>query len=471
MPTYIVTGPDGKKYKVSGQGSAQDALAHIQQRMGGTAPAAPAPAPMEQPAPAPERSGSILPISSTPDGSWQFDSNAGLVGMVKRALTLPGDVYTGKVQMTDPETGRTSDEAIRRSAEMAGVVTPVNPMVRSGDMAIPGVANSLRQGKVAPPSAEALRSAGAKGYDSVRNMGVRYNSRAVANHAATIRQGLEQDGILAELAPKTFKIIDKLSTPPAGSEAPLTGLIAARRALKNARTDFLNPTEKLAAERVIKQLDEFIGAADPKAVVAGAASKAGKVLDDANANYAASKRSDFLTGKLDKADRQAAVANSGLNIENSIRQRANDVLNSEKLQKGFTKGELAAIRKVAEGNVSRNTLRFVGNLLGGGGGLGAVISGGAGGAVGGMVGGPAGMVAGAAIPAIGMGAKVAGGRLARGAMQGVDAATRMRSPLYQEMLLNAPLEPMPTTIPSGLMRGGLAASPSVLDMLFQREKN
>ena len=422
---------------------------------------------VQQPAQAPGRSGSILPISSTPDGSWQFDSNAGLVGVVKRALTLPGDVYSGKVQMTDPETGRTSDEAIRRSVEMAGVVTPVSPSLRAGE-GVAGAINLRKPTSVTPPSAEALRSAGADGYNAARNMGVRYNSRAVADHAATIRQGLEQDGILAELAPKTFKIIDKLSDPPAGSEAPLTGLIAARRALKQARKDFLNPTEKLAAERVVKQLDEFIKRPGEKGVVAGPAAQAGKILDDANGNYAASKRSDFLSGKVDQADRQAAVANSGLNIENTIRQRANDVLNSEKLQKGFTKGELAAIRKVAEGNVGRNTLRYVGNLLGGGGGLGAMLTGAI---TGGAMGSATPSLIGAGAMGVGLGAKVAGGKIAKNAMRNVDLTTRMRSPLYQQMLLNAPMEPMPTGLPSAAVRGGLASSPSALDMLFQREKN
>jgi hypothetical protein len=33
------------------------------------------------------------------------------------------------------------------------------------------------------------------------------------------------------------------------------------------------------------------------------------------------------------------------------------------------------------------------------------------------------------------------------------------------------MEPMPTGLPSAAVRGGLAASPSVLDMLFQRGKN
>lgn len=35
MPTYMLTSPDGKKYKVSGEGSGQDALAHLQSQLSG----------------------------------------------------------------------------------------------------------------------------------------------------------------------------------------------------------------------------------------------------------------------------------------------------------------------------------------------------------------------------------------------------------------------------------------------------
>jgi hypothetical protein len=418
----------------------------------------------------PRQMGAILPVSRGEDG-LQLDSNAGILGSIKRAFMLPGDVYTGKVQMNDPATGRTSDEAISRSMEMGAVFSPVNPAVRAGDLPIPGMGRAeMRPANVAAPTADQLREAASRGYNTAREMGVRYKSPAVANLAQSVRSELEADGILAELAPKTFKILDKLSTPPAGSDAPLTGVLAARRALKNARMDFTNPTEKLAAERIIRSLDDFIGSPDDAAVLAGPAAEAGKLVKDSAGNYAAAKRSDMLTGKLDKADRQAAVANSGLNMDNTIRQRANDILNSEKLQKGFSKLEIEMIRRVAEGDRTRNTVRFVSNLLGGGGGLGASLTSAGGATLGTIIGGPGGAAVGAlGLPAAGLGLKVAGGRMSRGAMNAVDLATRTRSPLYQQILLDAPLEPVGIGAQSALMRGAAVTSPSLLEMLMGRQ--
>lgn len=83
----------------------------------------------QAPAPAQPKArwkGGMLPISEGPDGKPQFDSNAGIFGIVKDiaksaygGATLPGDVYTGKV---DPM----SDEAIGRSFDLAQFATPLS---------------------------------------------------------------------------------------------------------------------------------------------------------------------------------------------------------------------------------------------------------------------------------------------------------------------------------------------------------
>ena len=83
--------------------------------------------------------GGILPISylhrsgKVEDGTRQFDSNAGILGVMKNAAALPGDVYSGKTQVFD-ETGRTSKDVIGRSFDLAGMVGStnfVNPVVKS----------------------------------------------------------------------------------------------------------------------------------------------------------------------------------------------------------------------------------------------------------------------------------------------------------------------------------------------------
>lgn len=383
--------------------------------------------PQEKPA----YSGAVLPLSKDSAGHVYFDSNAGLIGAIKRALTLPHDVATGQV---DP----LSNEGISRSLELGTLASPVNPAVRMGERAIPGVAKALRQPKMAPPTAEALKIAADAGYSGAREMGVEYSSDAIKSVAGALRTKLEQDGIIGELAPKTFSILKKLETPPENSTAPLSGIDAARRALGNAAKEFTNPTEQLAASRIIDGLDKFTENPPASAVVAGPAADAATVLSEARGNYAAAMRSDRITGAEDAADLAAAVANSGRNIDNALRQRAKSILLNPKQRAGFNSDEIAALEEVARGTATRNRIRDVGNLLGGGGGMGAVVTGGVGGLAGSHFGAP-GVAVGAGLPLVGMGAKGVANALTRRALGRVDEMTRMRSPLYSKIQRDVPM--------------------------------
>jgi len=63
----------------------------------------------------------------------------GVIQDMLSAVMAPGEVYQNPLLMIDPDTGRTSDYAIQRSADLAGMMT-------LGSGAIPAEANSLRQG-------------------------------------------------------------------------------------------------------------------------------------------------------------------------------------------------------------------------------------------------------------------------------------------------------------------------------------
>jgi len=378
-------------------------------------------------------SGSVLPLSESPQGGVQFDSNAGIIGGLKRAFTTPGDVYAGRL---DPK----SEEGIGRALEMASVFSPMNPAIRSGGYAVPGVRQGMVPAKVEPPTAEALKTAAGKGYDAVRDMGVQYSSDAVVKHVGGVRAALEQDGFLGELAPQTFAILSKFDNPPPGSVVTSSGLEAARRAAgKAARSN--DPTEREAARRLLEGIDQFVQSPPPIGVVAGPFREAGEVLSAARGNYAAAARSNKLQGVEERAELNAAKANSGFNGDNAVRQRADAIVSKPKDAAGFNPDELEALKSIIKGNGLRNVMRAIGNLAGGGGGMGAVASGAAAGTAGGLLGGPAGAVAGAAVPLAGMAAKTASGRMALSELGALDAATRMRSPLYQEMLGQAPMVP------------------------------
>jgi hypothetical protein len=392
-----------------------------------TAPAAvAAPAPVAtSAAPSKAYRGSVLPFSIDDEGKPHLDFSAGITGSLAsslaNALTLPGDVATGKV---NPLT----DEGIVRSMALATIGSPLNAKATARAAVRP-----------AAPSADALREAATAGYDAMRSSGATYSADAVAALAQGLKQQAENKGILNELAPKSFSVINKLTEPPAGSIAPITGLEAARRAFGNAGKDFANPTEQLAAQHFKQGLDDFVRAADPATVVSGDAAAAGNALTQARGNYAAAKRSERLTTTEENASRRAEATHSGLNSDNAIRGRVASLLQNPKAIAGFSEAERAALEEVARGTASRNTIRWVGNYLGGGGGLGGLAATTAGGTLGALTGGGyAGAGVGAGIgaaipPAIGASARSLANYLTARSLGRADELVRTNSPLYNQL--------------------------------------
>lgn len=363
--------------------------------------------------------GGILPFSVDEQGRGKLDFDAGIIGGLKRAFTTPGDVMSGKLDLN-------TDEGFGRALELSGFASPVPPAIRAGKL-------GMMEPKVQPPTTKALEQAADAGYTAVREMGVDYAAPAVTDMVGSVRMALEKDGIIGELAPKTYAVLQKLSNPPEGGFMSLSGLEAARRAAGLAAKDVTNGVEAAAASRLIQGIDDFIARADPNSVLAGPATAAAERLAPARSNYAAAKRSDAITGLEERADLQAAANNSGRNLDNTIRQRVTSVLTNPDRVRGFSPEEVALLEQVVFGDGLRNGLRNASNMMGGGGGLGAVVTGlGTGALTGGAAGAGIGAAIGTAVPVAGGLARWVQNALARRSLNKVDEATRMRSPLYEE---------------------------------------
>lgn len=398
-----------------------------------------------------------------------------LVGTAVSGVTLPGDVAAGKYSPQPQTPGRLTEEdvfrqdqayndMIRRSAHLASVTSPINPGVRAGDRMVPGMARNVVPASPPVPTATALKEAAEGGYESARNMGVEVTAGFVQNMGRSIQSGLERDGVFAELAPKTFTILSKLQSAPPGSFSTLANIDAARKALGHAAGDFTNKTEQLAASRAVEQLDNLVSSVASKDVLAGDAAAAARALEGARGNYAAAMRSNKVTGELDDAvtgavergELSARVANSGQNADNSIRQRLASILRSSKESRGYSPEELAKMTRAAEGGAGTNTARFIGNLLGGGGGLGAAVTGGGGALAGLATANPlVGLLATA--PAIGYGVKKIANSLTRKEVEQLDELIRKRSPMYRDAEAGAGVVPVDPEGRAALLRALLGS--------------
>jgi hypothetical protein len=347
----------------------------------------------------------------------------------KDAAMLPGQVYSGEKQISDLTPADT--------LSAAALASPVNPAFRAGDRAIPGMAGRETTKPAPAPQATALREVSGKEFDAFRASGANVKVEAARGFAQTARGTLEKDGFLAPDAKSTYNVLRMLEGGPKGSHLSPAGIHSARKALGRIAGNYANPTDQAAASSVIKMLDEFFQTVPAAGFVdrtaAGQAEAARGLFKDARGNWAAAERSDTLTGKVHAAELRAAAANSGRNLDNSIRQRLAGIAITPSQGRGFTQGEIGQVEGAVKGTRGMNAARIGGNLLGGGGGLGSVVSGAVGGAgAAAITGNPLGALLGAAVPATGWALKGLENKLARKAVGKIDEATRSRSPLAEK---------------------------------------
>lgn len=294
---------------------------------------------------------------------------------------------------------------------------------------------------VAPTIPELKASASGKaglpgGYEGTELSTLEVKPTAISDFASKTKVALDAGGLDENLAPKTHAILSKLEKVPDSSSAVVTGnnIKSLRQLLGNASGE--PGKEGVAANRALKALDEHIPAIEPKDVISGDPKAAGEALDTANADYSAAKHAETVDNKRIRAELRASAVNSGHNVANTVRQRFADILNPEKpeLQRGFTPDELAMMDRIVRGTKTQNALRWTGNYLGGGGGLGAQHMSAIGAGAGAVVGGVPGAFLGAAAPAgLGYILKAMGNRSTLKAAAQLSEAVRSRAPLASSM--------------------------------------
>lgn len=98
----------------------------------------------------------VIPAHPGILNTWPVRVAKGIYHGLENAATLPHDVYTGQV---DPE----SPEGIARVADMAAVVSPMNPAMRAGDFILPGLARRTPAGANVGPAEAAVSIGEGKG--------------------------------------------------------------------------------------------------------------------------------------------------------------------------------------------------------------------------------------------------------------------------------------------------------------------
>lgn len=274
--------------------------------------------------------------------------------------------------------------------------------------------------KVAAPSIQELKDAASAAYKSPEVKGLEVKSSTLGDYSNTTAASLTNEGFDEITAPKTFGLLNKLQQAPAGSKVTGDNLNSLRKAFGKVAMS-TDPAERAAASMAIEHIDDFIPNLRAADVISGDPVAAAAKLEEARGNYAAAKQSEKIDQKLVQAEVRAAAANSGMNVANTIRQRMADVVLKPKEARGLLPEEIEQAKAISEGTRTQNVMRAAGNMMGGGGGIGAAVVGAAGGLA---TGGP-----GAALPLVGMALKGLSNRMTVAQAERLSEAIRSRAPL------------------------------------------
>ncbi len=244
-------------------------------------------------------------------------------------------------------------------------------------------------------------------YKNIENatVGVPFSNRDVfvTDLKDTLHKAAKREANVAEV----YAAIDSLP-----AKADIADLVILQKNLTP-----LTGREGVAARMAIQKVEQELDRAVPGI---------GASLKEADKNWNAFRTAEGLDKRTAKAELQTAATHSGTNLGNKLKQAAAAAATGP--QSRFMKqDEIKALENVARGTFTQNRLRDVGNLLGGGVGLGGLV---AGEVVGGHEGG---ILGGLGTIAAGRFSRAAYNRAVAQQAKRVQQQVLARSPLAQQM--------------------------------------
>ena len=284
------------------------------------------------------------------------------------------------------------------------------------------------------PSADDLTRTANQAYKAADAAGVWYSPKAYQGLVDDIKQMASKGGSDDVLTPNINRAISvledagKIKDTGQNAAVTLTRMDQLRQIVGQAASN-AKGNERRLAKTIRDKIDDFVQTAGPKEAIFGDPAAGAEALAAGRAAWTAKSKSRAVMKALDNAELATSRAGSGGNFDNAVRQAASSLYNNEKAMQFFSTEEKEALRKVVEGDVSRNVMRQVSKWFAptgsvssftGGGGVGA--------AVGTLTANPViGAAAGAGAMALGHAARKGSDAAARSAMEGVDTLVRTRA--------------------------------------------
>jgi hypothetical protein len=279
-------------------------------------------------------------------------------------------------------------ESAENSAKVGGLLGAAAPVagaaIARGVDRVRGNRAIKKAAQSAPTRAQTEAQASAL-FDSVKGQNIpRAPFRSAADDAINEAIDSGMDSMLTPGASRVASKIDDAAQQNA-PEMSMRELNVLRRQAGVPAGNFANRTEKAIGTRFIKAVDDYVDRVAPQL---------GEQGREARAMWSKLRKMDQIDEIFDRADQYASGFQNGLMLE------FRKILKNKKLQRGFTKAELEAMKRVTNPGLLQSLIRQVGrfgfSLDNGSNALGGALGAGAGGALGGFPGAIVGPIIGTA---------------------------------------------------------------------------
>ena len=383
----------------------------------------------------------------------------GAIGTLGRAASMPARVaassaagagMAGTYGFTEGEGMENRGELARDGAKLGALIGGIAPMVGAGvqRLADSRAANvAIRDAAKGAPTSAQLRAQGNAAYQAIDDANVQIRPEALESTRKKIigllrsNTGFDElpgPGSLTPNSARAMQIMGEtgeLMAQEPTAALPFRSLDQMRRQAGAAAGNVTNKTDSRAGMEIIGGLDDMVRNLGPDDVVSGDVRTLQEVLPKARDIWARMSRSQLVDDAIEAGQNNYLSGGSS-----GIRNQFARILRNDKLSRGFSEAEKAAMRRVVNGSMPEQIL----NLLGGG--LGQLGQIGAGFGLGGVPG----AMAGAATAAV--------------ARKGSEALTSRNAEIVRALIANGGLQTLPVasdgvrgTIEAMLRRGAASA--------------
>lgn len=277
-------------------------------------------------------------------------------GLLRQAgqTTAATDIGLGAVAGAGQELGGAAGEEI--AGEEGRTVGEVVGGIAAPLAAIPIAAAKTSASKLlrqAAPSVDELRNTARSIYNSLDDSGVRIPANNFDRLARDITRRLNREGADVNLTPETNAVIRRLAAET-GEPKTLTQIDTLRKVAQGAASS-TNSNERRLGSIAVNRIDDFLD--DIGGEVVGG-QDAGRAFRSARDLWGRAKKSELLDQAVLNARDQAS------GFENGLRTQFRQILkriNTGK-ERGFTREETTAIRRVVNGTNAGNVARFLGKF-------------------------------------------------------------------------------------------------------------